>query len=232
MVAFQPGCPFFVQKVLLQKAFTVHPMLNAVVTRTGQRSGAGHPTTALNDGGTIMLLNLFNRYAIALGLALALALGVPAQANDNPNAKRFKPGNDTIAEIAIANGNFNTLVTALLCTDLVGAVADPEAELTVFAPTDAAFAAAGLDKDNICGAFDKETLSTILLYHVVGERRPSPSVINGRNKSIEMLAGGSISPEGQGGLMLYANNSMGSIAIPDILASNGIIHVIDFVLLP
>ncbi len=179
-----------------------------------------------------MLINLFHRYAIALGMALALALGVPAQAKDNPNAKRFKPGDRTIAEIAVTNGNFNTLVAALSCTGLVGAVADPEAELTVFAPSDTAFAAAGLNAGNICTAFDTETLTTILLYHVVGERRPSPSVINGKNKSIEMLAGGSISPEGQGGLILYANNSMANIVDPDTLASNGIIHEIDFVLLP
>jgi transforming growth factor-beta-induced protein len=102
----------------------------------------------------------------------------------------------------------------------------------VFAPSDAAFAAAGLDAGNICNVFDTETLTTILLYHVVGERRPSPSVINGRNKQIEMLAGGSIFPVGQGSLMVNANNSAVNIVAADILASNGIIHVIDFVLLP
>lgn len=146
--------------------------------------------------------------------------------------KRFKPGDMTIAEIASKNGNFNTLVTALTCTSLDGAVANPDAELTVFAPTDAAFAAAGLDSDNICSAFDVETLTTILLYHVVGERRPSPSVINGRNKEIMMLAGGYIYPAGTGSLSIGANNSNANIVIPDVLASNGIIHAIDFVLLP
>jgi uncharacterized surface protein with fasciclin (FAS1) repeats len=111
-------------------------------------------------------------------------------------------------------------------------VADEEAELTVFAPTDAAFAAAGLDAGNICAVFDSDTLTGILLYHVVGERRPSPSVINGRNKAIDMLAGGSIYPEGRGSLTIQANNSTVNIVIPDVLASNGIIHAIDFVLLP
>jgi transforming growth factor-beta-induced protein len=164
----------------------------------------------------------------AMCLLLAATLVLPLQAS----AQRFKPGDDTIAEIAVTDGNFNTLVAALSCTGLVGAVADPEAELTVFAPTDSAFAAAGLDAGNICAVFDTETLTTILLYHVVGERRPSPSVINGRNKSIEMLAGGSIFPEGQRSLAIDANNSSVNIIIPDILASNGIIHVIDFVLLP
>lgn len=147
--------------------------------------------------------------------------------------QRFKPGNQSIAEIAVTNGNFNTLVAALVCTDLVGAVADPDAELTVFAPTDAAFAGLGLNQSNICGAFDSETLSTILLYHVVGERRPSPSVVNGNNKSISMLAGGSIFPEGQRSPVVHDNLGRAvTIVLPDVLASNGIVHVINDVLLP
>ncbi len=165
---------------------------------------------------------------IAIGLLLMTVLAMPSHAQ----TQRFKPGDKTIAELAIMNGNFNTLVAALSCTGLVGAVADEDAELTVFAPTDAAFADAGLDATNICTLFDTETLTTILLYHVVGERRPSPSVINGRNKAIEMLAGGSIYPEGKGSLTLQANNSTANIVIADVLASNGIVHAIDFVLLP
>jgi uncharacterized surface protein with fasciclin (FAS1) repeats len=164
----------------------------------------------------------------ALALVMLIAVILPSDAF----AQRFKPGDDTIAEIAVGNGNFTTLVQALSCTGLVDAVADPEAELTVFAPTDDAFELAGFDAGNICTSFDNDTLTTILLYHVVGERRPSPSVINGRNKSISMLAGGSIFPAGQGSLVINANNSSVSVVAPDILASNGIIHVIDFVLLP
>lgn len=161
-------------------------------------------------------------------ITVVLAVGAPSESQ----AKRFKPGDKTIAEVALMNGNFTTLVAALSCTGLVGAVADPDAELTVFAPSDAAFAVAGLDATNICSTFDTETLTTILLYHVVGERRPSPSVINGRNKMITMLAGGAIYPVGKGSLMINANNSSVNIVAADILASNGIIHVIDFVLLP
>jgi uncharacterized surface protein with fasciclin (FAS1) repeats len=162
---------------------------------------------------------------------LAVTLSLPSIAAAD-GKKRFKPGDRNIAQIADSNGNFETLVTALTCTGLVAAVADPDAELTVFAPTDDAFRAAGLNKDNVCIAFDNETLTTILLYHVVGERRPSPSVINGRNKEIMMLAGGYIYPAGTGSLAIGANNSSANIVIPDVLASNGIIHAIDFVLLP
>jgi transforming growth factor-beta-induced protein len=161
-------------------------------------------------------------------LSVSLSFGQP-----NGKAK-FKPGDQTIAEIAGSDpDNFSTLVAALLCTDLVGAVADPEAELTVFAPTNLAFAELGLNAGNICDLIDEETLTTILLYHVVGERRPSPSVIRGRNKMIEMLAGGFIYPEGRGSTVVFDNQgNPRTIVIPDVMASNGIIHVINGVLLP
>ena len=164
----------------------------------------------------------------SLILIAIVAIGTPSDSH----AQRFKPSDDTIAEIAVTSGDFTTLVAALSCTGLVGAVADPDAELTVFAPSDAAFELAGLNATNICSTFDTETLTTILLYHVVGERRPSPSVINGRNKMISMLAGGAIYPLGNRSLTINANSSTVNIVDPDILASNGIIHVIDFVLLP
>lgn len=175
-----------------------------------------------------MSINTHKTILLSLFATVAFAVGAPSDSY----AKRFKPSDDTIAEIAVTNGNFTTLVAALSCTGLVGAVADPDAELTVFAPSDEAFATAGLNAMNICSSFDPDTLTTILLYHVTGERRPSPSVINGRNKMINMLAGGAIYPVGNRSLMINANNSSVNIVAPDILASNGIIHVIDFVLLP
>jgi len=170
---------------------------------------------------------------IALFFALLIGLLTATAVVADNGVKRFQPGDQSIAQVAVTNGNFNTLVAALTCTDLVGAVANPEAELTVFAPTDAAFASVGLNPGNICSVFDTGTLTTVLLYHVVDERRPSPSVINGQNKSIDMLAGGSIYPEGKGSLVL--NDNLGrdiNIEMADVLASNGIIHVIDSVLLP
>ena len=175
-----------------------------------------------------MTINILRNTSISLILTAILVVFTPSESH----AQRFKPGDDTIAEIAVTGGDFTTLVAALSCTDLVGAVADPDAELTVFAPTDAAFAMAGLNASNICSSYDKDTLTTILLYHVVGERRPSPSIVNGKNKMISMLAGGSIYPVGTGSLTINANGSTVNIVAPDILASNGIIHVIDFVLLP
>ena len=97
--------------------------------------------------------------SVSLILILLSSLGAPRDSH----AQRFKPSDDTIAEIAVTDGNLTTLVAALSCTGLVGAVADPDAELTVFAPSDEAFAVAGLNATNICSTFDTETLTTILL---------------------------------------------------------------------
>jgi transforming growth factor-beta-induced protein len=167
-----------------------------------------------------------------LGL-LAIATVFPALSLAEPK-QRFKPGDETIAEIAVKDpGTFSTLVAALTCTGLVGAVADPEAELTVFAPTNAAFAETlGVTASTVCD-IDSELLTTVLLYHVVGERRPSPSVVNGRNKEIMMLSGGYVFPVGKGSLdIVDSAGETVSIETPDVLASNGIVHVIDGVLLP
>jgi transforming growth factor-beta-induced protein len=167
----------------------------------------------------------------ALAAFLITALMASTSANSDP-VKRFKPGDKTIAVLATENGNFTTLVAALVCTELVGAVSDPDAELTVFAPTDEAFGMLDLDKDNVCD-IDNVALKQILLYHVVGERRPSPSVIRGNNRMIEMLSGGYIYPEGYRSLKIMdATGAEVSIQAADILASNGIIHVIDGVLMP
>ena len=174
-----------------------------------------------------------NRKTIVTTAILIVLIASLVTAFAQNGRARFKPGDMTIADIAVADANFSTLVAALSCTGLVGAVADPEAELTVFAPPNGAFEKLGLNADNICSTFDTPTLTTILLYHVVGERRPSPSVINGKNKNIEMLAGGSIYPEGNGSLKLFDNgDNEVMIMDPDILASNGIIHTVDSVLLP
>jgi transforming growth factor-beta-induced protein len=133
----------------------------------------------------------------------------------------------TIADIAVGNGNFTTLVAALTCTDLVGAVADPAADLTVFAPTDAAFAKLGLNARNVCW-LPRSILSNILLYHVAPEERFANEVV--ASSGIPTLNGGSLYPSVRNGnayLNLYAR-----ISTTDIDASNGVIHVIDWVLVP
>ena len=167
-----------------------------------------------------------------IGLTIVLVL-VGLTAVPTVGAQGFRPGDQTIAEIASSTGVHNTLVAALTCTGLVSAVANPDAEFTVFAPTDEAFwNTLGVTSETVCN-IDNELLTNVLLYHVVDERRPSPSVIRGQNKRIEMLAIGSIYPEGRRSpnIVDEGGNTV-SIIAADVLASNGIIHVIDGVLLP
>ena len=171
------------------------------------------------------------RITKASGLLAIAAFMFAALFPLSASAERFRPGEDTIATIAGGSDDFKTLVAALDCTGLIPAVADPDARLTVFAPTDAAFALIGLDETSVCD-LEIDALTNILLYHVTNGRRVSPSVINGRNKNIKMLNGDRILPVGSGSLMINATQSSANIVAADILASNGVIHVIDFVLLP
>lgn len=170
---------------------------------------------------------------IGANVAASAACIVMALGSVATEARAGAPGSQNIAGIAVSNGNFTTLVAALSCTNLVGAVANPDVRLTVFAPTDAAFAALGLNAGNVCSAFSTETLTTILLYHVTEGRRQASSVISGRNKEITMLAGGSIFPRGAGSAVLSDNLGRTiNIVAANVQASNGVVHVVDNVLLP
>lgn len=137
-----------------------------------------------------------------------------------------RAGTPSIVDIAAANPEFSTLVAAVVAADLVDALSG-DRQLTVFAPTNAAFAALGLDATNIGTALTKEQLQGILLYHVTPGRRVSPSVV--RAPRIKMLSGGftTISRTAEGVQINTAN-----IIGVDNKARNGIVHVIDAVLLP
>ena len=137
------------------------------------------------------------------------------------------PSTMTIAEIAQADGNFDTLVTALTAANLVGTVNDPDASLTVFAPTDAAFEELGEAAVNYL-LNNLEILESTLLYHVVaGAELTSIDAIAATGTSLVMANGDEATISlGESGLMIEGAN----IVSTDIVASNGIIHVIDVVL--
>ena len=157
-------------------------------------------------------------------LMLALAAGIAA-----PGRASAAPAGPSIVEIALAvnadTGEFSTLIAALQAADLVGAL-NGNRHYTAFAPTDAAFAKLGLNAGNI-GTLDKATLTNILLYHVTNGRRLSQSVVGA--SQIRMANGGftKVSVSGEGAFI----NSSKIVAV-DIKARNGVIHVIDTVLLP
>ena len=130
-----------------------------------------------------------------------------------------------IVEIAVADPRFSTLVTALQEADLVETLSG-EGPFTVFAPTDEAFAKIPEETLNEILA-DKEQLTAILTYHVVAGKVMAADVIN--LTSAETVQGGELSIEVTGTEVMINN---AQVLITDIEASNGVIHVIDTVLIP
>ena len=134
----------------------------------------------------------------------------------------------TIVDAAVSNGNFKTLVTALQATGLDTTLADTESRFTVFAPTDDAFALLGEDTINALLA-DTDKLSDILTYHVISGEVNSATAIGLAGTTVDMVNGDAI------GLSLSGDNLLvntATVVTADIQTDNGIIHVIDAVLLP
>jgi uncharacterized surface protein with fasciclin (FAS1) repeats len=135
------------------------------------------------------------------------------------------PQPQTIVEIAVADDRFETLVAALTAADLVGALSGP-GPFTVFAPTDDAFAALPAGTIDALLA-DIPTLTDILLYHVLAGEVLAADVVG--LTAATMLNGDDVAIRVEGG-NVYVNDAM--VILTDIRASNGVIHVIDAVLLP
>lgn len=133
----------------------------------------------------------------------------------------------SIAEIAAADGRFSTLVAALDAAGLVETLST-EGEYTVFAPTDEAFAALPEGLVDALLADPQGALSDVLLYHVVGTVVPAETVVT--LDSAITLNGEQISFTIVDGEVFLNENA--KVIITDIMASNGIIHVIDAVLIP
>jgi transforming growth factor-beta-induced protein len=132
----------------------------------------------------------------------------------------------TIVEIAVADGRFNTLVAAVQAAGLVDAL-NSEGPLTVFAPTDDAFAA--LPEGTVEALLeDIPTLTDILLYHVVAGKAMAADVVE--LTSVTTLDGKDVSIMVEDGAVFL--NETVQVIITDIEAANGVIHVIDAVLLP
>lgn len=147
------------------------------------------------------------------------------------------PGEESIASIAIAAG-FDELVKALfyvdaeLQTQLVELFSNGTDQYTVFAPTDEAFAALydALGAENI-EDLSAELVRDVLLYHVVEGRRAANSVVPPkRDRNIETLLGVNFTVDSNA--KIYAVGNTAKIVSANISASNGIIHVIDAVILP
>ena len=157
-------------------------------------------------------------------LVCALLLTTAAFAGDKQMKKA--DGKD-IVDTAVAAGSFNTLAKALQAADLIDTLkgAGP---FTVFAPTDEAFAKLPAGTlDDLLKPENKEKLKAILTYHVVPGKVMAAQAM--KLKSAKTVNGKDVTIKTEGGKVLIND---ATVTKADITASNGVIHVIDTVLLP
>ena len=141
---------------------------------------------------------------------LAMGMAFSAQAKD-------------IVETAVGAGNFKTLATALTAAGLIDTLKG-KGPFTVFAPTDAAFAK--IPKADLDAMLkDKAKLTAVLTYHVVAGKVMAADVKAGKVKTVQ---GSEITVATTGGVTVDG----AKVSATDIVASNGVIHVIDSVILP
>ena len=163
-------------------------------------------------------------FRIPLVASLAFAALLISACSSDPTPTPT-PTPQTIVDIAVEDGRFETLVAAVTAADLGGTLSG-EGPFTLFAPTDEAFAA--LPEGTVEGLLqDIPALSNVLLYHVVSGEVPASAVVE--LTEAETAGGVPVSIKVVDG-NVFIDEAM--VIITDIKASNGIIHVIDSVLIP
>jgi uncharacterized surface protein with fasciclin (FAS1) repeats len=166
------------------------------------------------------------RVIIAAVGVVALSTAFAVTSSFAGNAEHFGKNEKNIVQVARAAGSFQTLIAALKATDLVGTLSGQgHGNFTVFAPTDEAFAKlpAGTVESLLN---DPAALKQILLYHVLQGEYPASRVTS--MGSLPTLNGKSLAVDTAGGVKVGGAN----VITTDIAARNGVIHVIDTVLLP
>ena len=158
--------------------------------------------------------------ALAALLMTAMLFASPAAIADQRTAQEDIPSN------AAGTGIHDSLVAALDRADLVATLSG-DGPFTVFAPTDDAFTAAGIDLDSFNTDDEIATLVDILTYHVLAGAVNSTQVTDGM--SATMLNGDEVTFSVTDGTVMVGD---ATVTIADVTASNGIIHVIDMVLMP
>ena len=153
-----------------------------------------------------------------LSVAVLLALTVPAVAADKD-----------IVDTAVAAGQFNTLVAAVKAAGLVDTLKG-EGPFTVFAPTDAAFAKLPAGTvESLLKPENKNKLVALLTYHVVPGKVTAAAAVKANGKQVKTVNGASFTIKVDGG-SVYVDKA--KVIKTDIPASNGVIHVIDTVIMP
>lgn len=144
-----------------------------------------------------------------------------------------------VVDIAIGSADHTTLVTAVKAADLVGTLKG-KGPFTVFAPTNSAFAKLPAGTvESLLKPESKGTLSGILTYHVVAGNLDAAAVVaaikKGNGKAeVKTVNGGKLTVSMKGDKVMLTDAKGGSaiVAIADLKGSNGVVHVIDTVLMP
>jgi uncharacterized surface protein with fasciclin (FAS1) repeats len=175
-----------------------------------------------------MKLNKFEgKKLVALGAMLGVITIIavfPANARVAGNSSET----DDIVETAVAAGQFKTLAAALEAAGLIHDLKGT-GPFTVFAPTDEAFAKLPAGTvETLLKPENKEKLKAVLLYHVVSGNVTADQVTKLNGRSVKTLQGSSIKVKTSHGVRVDDAN----VTKTDIKASNGVIHVIDTVLMP
>ena len=195
-------------------------------------------------------ISLMNKITIALASAASLAIAACAEDTAEPTADDTVAMNDqmandttdtgTIVEVAQGNPDFSTLVSAVTSANL-GETLSGEGPYTVFAPTNAAFdKVPQATRDELMSEAGQEDLTNILTYHVIegetnaqaltqaieaaGEEGYKLTTVNGAELTA-MMDGGNV-------VLMDAAGNRATVTSTDVDASNGVIHVIDTVLMP
>jgi len=163
---------------------------------------------------TSILNKCFNIVSIAV-IALSVSIGAASATSKN------------IVETAVQSGKFNTLVAALKAAGLVNTL-NGKGPFTVFAPSDTAFSKLPAGTvDGLLMPENKAKLVSILAYHVIPGKVMSGDIA-GKKISVKTVQGNKISVDAMYGVKINDSN----VVSADIAATNGVIHVIDKVLMP
>jgi uncharacterized surface protein with fasciclin (FAS1) repeats len=214
-------------------ADTAKTLVGDVTMANGQRAGLKvfQGSLYVNDDAKVIIPNIVTDNGI-IHVVDTVNLGPWPRVEEAETMVGAMPvSGSSIVDIAVADGRFETLVAAVSSVGLVDALSagpTPGGEWTVFAPTDDAFAKLGLNPQNVASAFTSAELTDILLYHVLpasvtaDEAKASVGDItmyNGKLAGLKVFDGD-----------IYVNDDA-KVIIPNIVAGNGVIHVVDTVIL-
>ncbi|MGF1545507.1 MAG: fasciclin domain-containing protein [Parvularculaceae bacterium] len=166
------------------------------------------------------------RNLLAAGAALSL-FAAPAIAGSHGKDGYDKSAKADLVDTAVEAGSFTSLVAAVQAAGLEETLRG-EGPFTVFAPTDEAFGALPAGTlDDLLKPENKEKLAGILTYHILSGKVPSKDIA-GKTLSVDTVNGAKLNIDATDGVKVNGAN----VVTADVKASNGVIHVVDAVLLP